>query len=104
MTSDPSLSTPPTAAVPVVWIDESGEPIAPEPPPSWSYRNGAVDGAEAAFDVAASPRRRLRWAPRTLTSRLVTGVVTLVVVLVLATGTGTYMALRSFLNNRLDQQ
>jgi two-component system OmpR family sensor kinase len=42
--------------------------------------------------------------PRSLTSRLVTGVVSLVVVLVLATGAGTYYALQSFLYKRLNQQ
>lgn len=52
---------------------------------------------------AHTPRRR--WlCPRSLTWRLVSGVVVLVVVLVLATGVGTYYALRSFLLDRLDQQ
>ena len=50
------------------------------------------------------PSRRRRWGPRSLTARLVTGVVTLVAVLVLATGAGTFLALRSFLLGRLDQQ
>jgi two-component system OmpR family sensor kinase len=48
--------------------------------------------------------RRWRMVPRSLTGRLVTGVVSLVVVLVLATGIGTYYALRAFLADRLDQQ
>ncbi|MDT4932950.1 MAG: two-component system, OmpR family, sensor kinase, partial [Pseudonocardiales bacterium] len=48
--------------------------------------------------------RRWRLVPRSLTARLVTGVVSLVVVLVLATGTATYFALQSFLYKRLDQQ
>jgi two-component system OmpR family sensor kinase len=42
--------------------------------------------------------------PRSLTARLVTGVVALVVVVVLGVGTGTYFALRSYLQNRLDAQ
>ncbi|MDT4996167.1 MAG: two-component system, OmpR family, sensor kinase [Pseudonocardiales bacterium] len=42
--------------------------------------------------------------PRSLTARLVTGVVVLVVLLVAATGAGTFYALRSFLYTRLDQQ
>ncbi|HET9101804.1 MAG TPA: hypothetical protein VFN55_00505, partial [Solirubrobacteraceae bacterium] len=49
-----------------------------------------------------SPRHR--WGPRSLTARLVVGVVTLVAVLVIATGAGTFLALRSFLLGRLDQQ
>src|SRR5205807_1618647 len=77
----------------------------------------AADGSPAAdpwyaVDQPAAPRPRrlrlhagkLRWAPRSLTGRLVAGVVSLVVVLVLATGISTYMALRSFLTHRLDQQ
>ncbi len=50
------------------------------------------------------PRRRRRLGPRSLTARLVTGVVLLVLVLVVAIGTTTYLALRSFLGDRLDQQ
>jgi two-component system OmpR family sensor kinase len=42
--------------------------------------------------------------PRSLTARLVTGVVLLVLVLVVAIGTSTYFALKSFLGSRLDQQ
>ena len=42
--------------------------------------------------------------PRTLAGRLVLGVVVLVSFLVLATGLGTYFALRAFLYERLDQQ
>jgi two-component system OmpR family sensor kinase len=49
-------------------------------------------------------QRRWRFGPRSLTGRLVTGVVTLVAILVIATGAGTYFALRSFLVKRLDQQ
>src|SRR6478735_5530219 len=48
--------------------------------------------------------RSWRLLPRSLTGRLVTGVVGLVVVVVLATAAGTYFALRSFLYERLDQQ
>jgi two-component system OmpR family sensor kinase len=49
------------------------------------------------------PRRPRLWL-RSLQSRLVVGVVALVVVLVAAIGSTTYVALRSFLFNRLDQQ
>ncbi|MFN2560438.1 MAG: sensor histidine kinase [Jatrophihabitans sp.] len=49
------------------------------------------------------PRRPRLWL-RSLTSRLVLGVVALVVVLVAAVGGCTYFALKSFLTSRLDQQ
>jgi len=52
-------------------------------------------------EVPARPRRL--WL-RSLTSRLVVGVVALVVVLVVAIGACTYIALRAFLLQRLDQQ
>jgi two-component system OmpR family sensor kinase len=48
------------------------------------------------------PRRRL-WL-RSLTSRLVAGVVALVIVVVAAIGGATYYFLRAYLYNRLDQQ
>ncbi|MDT4918576.1 MAG: hypothetical protein QOH89_3276, partial [Pseudonocardiales bacterium] len=50
------------------------------------------------------PARTRRVWLRSLTSRLVVGVVTLVVVLVALIGGTTYYSLRSFLNQRLDQQ
>jgi two-component system OmpR family sensor kinase len=53
--------------------------------------------------IEAPPRKRRVWL-RSLTSRLVVGVVALVVVLVAAIGTTTYVALQQFLTNRLDQQ
>ncbi len=72
---------------------------APTPPPP-PVRSEADDGGSA-----AAPRRRpLRLGPRSLTGRLVTGVVALVFLVVLATAVGTFVALRSFLFNRLDQQ
>jgi two-component system OmpR family sensor kinase len=49
-------------------------------------------------------RNRPRLWLRSLTSKLVAGVVSLVVVLVLAIGASTYWALKSFLYDRLDQQ
>jgi two-component system OmpR family sensor kinase len=64
-----------------------------------------LDGIDDAPGAPAKRRRRAwRWVPHSLTGRLVTGVVSLVVVLVLATGICTYFALSSFLLNRLDQQ
>jgi two-component system, OmpR family, sensor kinase len=53
---------------------------------------------------AAEQRRRWRFLPRSLSSRLVLFVVALVLVVVTATGAATYFALQSFLLNRLDQQ
>ena len=48
--------------------------------------------------------RSTRLGRRSLTARLASGVVALVVVLVVAVGSVTYFALRSFLDSRLDQQ
>jgi two-component system OmpR family sensor kinase len=76
--------------------DQHGESLAPEfvAPP-----------AEPPTSPAAAPRRRRwRFLPRSLASRLVLFVVSLVVVVVAATGAATYLALQSFLYNRLDQQ
>src|SRR4051794_3447544 len=54
--------------------------------------------------LPAQPPRRQRLGRRSLTSRLVVGVVALVMLIVTITGTGTYFALRYFLNQRLDDQ
>ncbi len=51
-----------------------------------------------------APHRARRLLPRSLSARLVFGVVALVVVIVLGVGASTYFALRSFLYSRLDQQ
>ena len=59
---------------------------------------------EALDAPAAPPRRRPRLWLRSLSSRLVVGVVALVVVIVAAIGGTTYYALSSFLSKRLDQQ
>jgi two-component system, OmpR family, sensor kinase len=53
--------------------------------------------------VGAAPRARRLWL-RSLTSRLVAGVVALVIVLVSSVGGCTFFALKAFLNSRLDQQ
>jgi two-component system OmpR family sensor kinase len=45
-----------------------------------------------------------RYTPKTLTGRLVAGVVALVIVVVTLSGTATYFALNSFLMKKLDQQ
>jgi two-component system, OmpR family, sensor kinase len=54
--------------------------------------------------AAPTPARRRRWLPRSLTARLVLGVVAVVVVVVVVTGTLTAVLLSSFLRTRLDQQ
>jgi two-component system OmpR family sensor kinase len=72
---------------------EVAPPAAPAGPPSTS---------EELSGAAARPRRRF-WL-RSLTSRLVVGVVSLVMVLVLLVAAATYFALSSFLDNRFDQQ
>lgn len=53
-------------------------------------------------EPAGRPLRR--FGPRSLTSKLTVFVVSLVVVLVIVIGTGTYFALKSFLSDKLDQQ
>jgi len=57
----------------------------------------------ARFLPEAARRPRRFWL-RSLTSKLVTGVVALILILVAATGTSTFYFLRSNLLNRLDQQ
>ncbi|MDQ2751329.1 MAG: HAMP domain-containing sensor histidine kinase [Pseudonocardiales bacterium] len=88
--------TPPTEP----WPGDA-EPVDPNSsaslPPDWA-------GPPPAPPDAESGPRRWRFLPRSLTGRLVTFVVSLVVVVVLATGIGTFYALRAFLVSRLDQQ
>ena len=81
-------------------VEVLGDPIAPTDPlpPPFS----APTGAERSRPDPAPRSRRI--GPRSLTSKLVIGVVSLVVVLVLAVGGGTYFFLKSFLGNKLDQQ
>ncbi|MGH8860602.1 MAG: hypothetical protein ACRDVG_05100, partial [Jatrophihabitantaceae bacterium] len=50
------------------------------------------------------PRRRRGLGARSLTARLIIGVVSLVLVLVALIGGGTWYSLRYFLSQRLDQQ
>jgi two-component system OmpR family sensor kinase len=56
------------------------------------------------FELIATPPKKPRLWLRSLTSRLVVGVVALVVLLVVLIGGCTWFALRSYLFNRLDQQ
>ncbi len=96
MSTDPSVEAVDVVPPSQPWPGDV-EPVDPNllPPAAWD---------EELPSPAERPPRRWRLAPRSLTGRLVAGVVSLVVVLVLATGIGTYFALRSFLIDRLDQQ
>jgi two-component system OmpR family sensor kinase len=71
----------------VVWQPPADSTDPPPPRRRWSL-----------------PSRRETLLPRSLSGRLVAGVVALVVAIVLLTGGCTYFALRSFMFNRLDQQ
>src|SRR5882757_3878860 len=82
---DPNAAPPPTGP-PL----PPGEWTPPEPPPS--------------EPPAAQAARRWRFVPRSLSSRLVLFVVALVLVVVTAAGAATYLALQSFLLDRLGQQ
>jgi two-component system OmpR family sensor kinase len=84
----------------------SGDPEFPGDGDAGAPYGPVVETRLASDDeMAAGPStRRWRFAPRSLTVRLVVGVVALVAIVVVATGIGTYIALRSFLYQRLDQQ
>jgi two-component system, OmpR family, sensor kinase len=90
----------PNAAAPVEYW------TPPETLPDFSPPSSGAEPPEPPVLGPMTPPRRRHWpfVPRTLTSRLVVGVVALVVVVVLAAGAATYAALGSFLTDRLDQQ
>jgi two-component system, OmpR family, sensor kinase len=80
---------------------EPGEPLDP------NANTGALPPLpeETSAEEQPTPARRAwRFLPRSLSSRLVVFVTALVLVVVSATGTATYVALQSFLYDRLDQQ
>ena len=79
-------------------------PSAPEDAPPQPSETPVAEATPA--PDGPQPQRRRRWAvyPRSLTNKIVVGVVTLVFVVVCATGAGTYLALHSFLYARLSQQ
>jgi two-component system OmpR family sensor kinase len=87
-------------------MNESPAYYAPSPPsaapapaaPYWPPPPTAVDG------TGRQSPRPWRFVPRSLTNRLVAGVVVLAVLLVAVVGGCTFLALRSFLYHRLDQQ
>src|SRR5215510_10607503 len=86
---------PPTQDAP--W-EQHGESLSPEfsvPPP---------EPPPAEAEATPPKKRRWRFVPRSLASRLVLFVVSLVIVVVAAAGAATYVALKSFLFDRLDQQ
>jgi two-component system OmpR family sensor kinase len=88
----------PTSELP---SQEHGEPLDP------NASTGPVPQLpeEPAAEEQPTPARGpWRFLPRSLSSRLVVFVTALVLVVVSATGTATYLALQSFLYDRLDQQ
>jgi two-component system OmpR family sensor kinase len=92
----------------------AGEPLDPNAdslgPDGWNDGDEVesfapvVDSAAADGSPTARRHRRWRFVPRSLSGRLVTGVVALVILVVVASGVATYAALGSFLTDRLDQQ
>jgi two-component system, OmpR family, sensor kinase len=91
---------------------EVTETAPPTPDASWDGRGEPLDPTAnteplppiAEQEQAAPQPRRWRFVPRSLSSRLVIFVVGLVLVVVTAAGSATYLALRSFLMDRLNQQ
>ena len=87
-------------------------PVPPAPPapeflstPSAPPQSPPAEPAQdAPTPDATGIGRRVSIFPRTLTSRIVAGVVALTLVVVAAVGAGTYIALHSFLYDRLSQQ
>jgi two-component system OmpR family sensor kinase len=112
MTTEPTLDTGGAIVPPVQWVDAEGSAINPG---TWRDEETTVGWGAPPPPVARPARLRIRrWAalrrrlaplvPHSLTVRLVAGVVALVIALVAVTGTSTYVALSSFLYDRLDQQ
>ncbi|MCW2602507.1 MAG: Two-component system OmpR family sensor kinase [Pseudonocardiales bacterium] len=79
----------------------AGFPAMPNPATPWPPAPGL--GVEV-HGGSPSGRRRPQWWPRSLAGRLIAGVISLVVVVVLASATVTYVAVRTYLSQRLDQQ
>ena len=75
-------------------------PVTEEPPPLVTEEPPPPVGEES----SQPSKRRSRFVPRSLSSRLVAFVVALVLVVVAAAGCATYIALHSFLMDRLSQQ
>jgi len=90
---DPNVPPPPPPS-PAGWM--SPDQFAPPGPAGWMPPPGEPPPVQT--------QRRWRFVPRSLSSRLVVFVVALVMVVVAAAGTATYVALHSFLLDRVDQQ
>ncbi len=113
---DVSQTHPPDDGAPWDHLGESGDPAGePVDPGAWDPVDAPTDDTppSSMYEVGASDtepppakpeRRRWKFLPRSLSSRLVLFVVALVVVVVTAAGSATYLSLKSFLYNRLDQQ
>ncbi len=109
MTNHPTTPSPQPLPVQQIEFVDPG----PAPAGSVTGSEASESGGEPQVSTAVpetaepvAPRRRLIWrlAPSSLTGRLVAGVVTLVIIVVVAIGIGTFYALRNFLDSRLDQQ
>ena len=93
-----------------VEVSEIATPVSHDGPwdPNVEEMKSPLPTADLPDPAAAPPaeRRSRRWRviPRTLAGRLILGVVSLVLVLVLAMGFATYVLLRPFLYGQLDQQ
>ena len=93
-----------------VEVSEIATPVSHDGPwdPNVEEMKAPVPTAELPDPAAPPPaeRKSRRWRviPRTLAGRLILGVVSLVLVLVLAMGFATYVLLRPFLYGQLDQQ
>ena len=93
-----------------VEVSEIPTPVSHDGPwdPNVEEMKAPVPTAELPDPAAPPPaeRKSRRWRviPRTLAGRLILGVVSLVLVLVLAMGFATYVLLRPFLYGQLDQQ
>jgi two-component system OmpR family sensor kinase len=92
-------------------VPPDGPALPPQTPPDGPQhvpdgQPEPQEGQQVPLDEppAAAGSRRWHLGPRSLTARLVSGVVALVLAVVVATGLSTYFALRSFLIHRLDQQ
>ena len=88
------MSHPGVVEVPNDPVSTNESPPAVPVPPVWA----------PPVPRTISRPRRPRLLPRTLTARLVSGVVALVLVVVAVSGSATYALLRPFLIQRLDQQ
>ena len=86
------LPPPPTAPPAYPYAGEP--PFPPDPGAAHGAPWGVIGGHEDVVESGPRDWRLRRFLPRTLTTRLVSGVVSLVVVLVLATSICTYIALR----------